>query len=212
MKKIYKIKTLAVMAMALMANVAFGQTLKVTAKGEPVKNGDVITAECEVTDYSMPESGFYWYDLEWNPHLEVSVDEGSLDLTVTVTNIGESEKFLFCWPQECLDVNPGESKTQSGKVGTTPADLKIDSKASLTSAPDGEVNGGSVKVKFEWGSEQMEVTVKTLPAQFSGVDETFADSNEAPEYFTIDGVRVAEPRKGQLVIERRGSKVAKRIF
>ena len=56
MKKIYKIKTLAVMAMALMANVAFGQTLKVTAKGEPVKNGDVITAECQVEDYSTPGS------------------------------------------------------------------------------------------------------------------------------------------------------------
>ena len=41
-----------------------------------------------------------------------------------------------------------------------------------------------------------------------GID---AGQNAAPQYFTLDGVRVANPGKG-LVIERRGDKVTKRVI
>ena len=42
------------------------------------------------------------------------------------------------------------------------------------------------------------------------VDGIQADTKS--EYFTIQGVRVAEPIKGQLYLERKGGKVVKRIF
>ncbi len=42
------------------------------------------------------------------------------------------------------------------------------------------------------------------------VDGIQAESSS--EYYTIQGLRVADPQKGQIYIERKGSKVTKRIF
>ena len=212
MKKIYNIKTLAVAAFALMANVAFGQTtFKLTANGVPVANGDVIDQPYDFEDYSMPEYDFYMYHYEWNPHLEISTLSGEADLTVTVTSLGETNGFQICWPMNCNFVQPGQSVVASGVINTTPADLKIDKVVELTEAGMVPTEGGSIKVMFECGAEVMEITVNALLVG-AGVGENLVDSNAAPEYYTIQGVRVAEPQKGQLVIERKGAKVTKRIF
>lgn len=44
----------------------------------------------------------------------------------------------------------------------------------------------------------------------TGVESIESESNSV--YYTLQGVRVAQPQKGQLLIERKGSKVTKRIF
>ncbi|MDE6158120.1 MAG: hypothetical protein K2F78_08290 [Muribaculaceae bacterium] len=48
----------------------------------------------------------------------------------------------------------------------------------------------------------------------SGVDDvTVADGDDAPaEYYTLQGVRVAEPAKGNVYIVRKGAKAFKVIF
>lgn len=38
------------------------------------------------------------------------------------------------------------------------------------------------------------------------------EAETSSEYFTLQGVRVAEPQKGQILIERKGGKATKRIF
>lgn len=43
------------------------------------------------------------------------------------------------------------------------------------------------------------------------IDEVEAEEGPA-EYFTITGVQVNEPIEGQVIIERRGSKVVKRVY
>lgn len=43
----------------------------------------------------------------------------------------------------------------------------------------------------------------------SGVDGIVMDSNVPAEYFTLDGMRVANPEKGMLLIKRQGSNVSK---
>lgn len=43
------------------------------------------------------------------------------------------------------------------------------------------------------------------------IDEVEAEEGPA-EYFTITGVQVNEPVKGQITIERRGSKVLKKVY
>lgn len=45
----------------------------------------------------------------------------------------------------------------------------------------------------------------------SGVDEIGADSNVMPEYYNMQGVRVANPADGELIIEKRGCETVKRI-
>lgn len=49
---------------------------------------------------------------------------------------------------------------------------------------------------------------KDITMAVEGIESASAKA----EYFTIQGIRVAEPMKGQIVIERKGSKVTKRIF
>jgi hypothetical protein len=52
---------------------------------------------------------------------------------------------------------------------------------------------------------------KLLPTD---IEDVVADLDEdAPvEYYTITGVKVNEPIKGQVIIERRGSKVSKKLY
>ena len=54
-------------------------------------------------------------------------------------------------------------------------------------------------------------TYLTVPlGDSSGVETPVADATEAPaEYFTLQGVRVDNPRPGTVVICRRGDKVSK---
>lgn len=61
-----------------------------------------------------------------------------------------------------------------------------------------------------------------LEKKIYGITFTYSDSSsvnvieaeicDSPEYYTIDGVRIANPSKGQLVICRRGDKVTKMIL
>ncbi len=45
-----------------------------------------------------------------------------------------------------------------------------------------------------------------------GVEMIESESEATPEYYTLQGIRITEPAKGELVIERRGSKVTKRVI
>lgn len=65
--------------------------------------------------------------------------------------------------------------------------------------------------------EDKEVATSTIYINFTHeFDSTLAvngiEAETTAEYFTIQGIRVAEPQKGQIYIERKGSKVVKRIF
>lgn len=53
-------------------------------------------------------------------------------------------------------------------------------------------------------------TVFVIPST-SGVSDIVADQEAAPEYFTLQGVRIQQPAAGTMVIERRGGKVQKTV-
>ncbi len=78
----------------------------------------------------------------------------------------------------------------------TPVTLRLDLRVM---EDDKEVSSASVFINF---SHEVDIT--------SGVEGIVADTKA--EYFNLQGVRVAEPQKGQIYIERKGGKVAKRIF
>ncbi|MDE5850614.1 MAG: hypothetical protein K2H38_10765 [Muribaculaceae bacterium] len=212
MKKLYKstLKSAAIMSLALMANVAVGQNLKVTANGKPVSNGDVIEVQCELEDYTQ-DFGFLFVHYVWNPHLEASIPEGEANLAVTLTQVEGQTPFEICWPIQCIVYENGIASA-SGKIGTTPANIEIHIMGDITDDNKPSLDGGMSKVRMECGSEKLEFTLKGLPADLGAVDENLAEDFTTAEYFTIQGLRVAEPQKGQLVIERKGGKVAKRIF
>ena len=47
--------------------------------------------------------------------------------------------------------------------------------------------------------------------KLNGIDDIAVDHNAPIEYFNLQGVRIANPEKGQLVITRQGSKTSKTI-
>jgi len=50
----------------------------------------------------------------------------------------------------------------------------------------------------------------TLPT--AGISNVEADNGAATEYFTLQGIKLAQPENGQVVIVRRGAEVAKEIY
>lgn len=52
-----------------------------------------------------------------------------------------------------------------------------------------------------------------FPTDYNGVEDIISDNDEAPaQYFNLQGVRVNNPEKGQLVIVRKGNKATKQVI
>lgn len=208
----FKTRSIAIMAFAMIANIAFSQNLKVTSNGTPVSNNDVIEIPYVFEDYSYPELNMYLYEYMWEPNLAVSVSSGSETLTITVSSADNNDGFMLCWPGSCVDRKPGDSVSSTGTVNTEPQHVDLHKADDFTSKDQVPTETTVIKVNFATSTENMEITVKCLPSAENSVGENVADSNVAPEYYTIQGIRVNEPQKGQLLIERKGNKVSKRIF
>ena len=53
----------------------------------------------------------------------------------------------------------------------------------------------------------------TFPSWFqAGVSDVIIDENAPIEYFNLNGIRIANPQQGQIIIKRQGSKVTKEII
>lgn len=197
-------------ALALMANIAMGASFQVTSNGKAVANNDIIEQSYVMEDYSdlAPDMANYI----WNPHLEAYSTDGNVAVSVSVTAAENTESLTICWPMQCVMVPAGGTVTASGTLSADPSDLQIHREIFVTSKEEVPTEEGSSIIKVSSDSETLEFTIKFLLTDGSGVGENIADNNVAPEYYTIQGIRVAEPQKGQLYIERKGSKVTKRIF
>ena len=191
-------------------NVANEQSFKVTSNGNPVSNNEVIELPCEFEEFS--EGGEYMAVYTWNPHLDAVSTGGSTALSVSVTPDENADGVTICWPSSCAMVSPGKTLTNNGTITNEPADLQIHREVYAYSKEEGPTEVGTVKVEVSSGSETMVFTIKCLLPVGNGVAENLIDENAASEYYTIQGVKVAEPQKGQLYIERKGQKVTKRVF
>ena len=145
--------------------------------------------------------------------MEVSTANGDETLYVTLSQVEGQTPFEICWPSQCITYGPDGLAKTSGKIGTTPVAIDIHIMGEITEDKKPSLDGGMSKVHMECGSESLEFTLKGLPDDYNNaVDENLADALTPAEYFTIQGVRVAEPEKGQFYIERKGGKVTKKIF
>lgn len=211
MKKIYLIKTIAVCALAMLANTAIAQNLQVTSNGNPVSNGDVIELPYELEDYSIPGL-IELYDYEWNPNIEVASSEENTPLTITISSSDNKDGFELCWPMQCVDRNEGESVSSSGIIGPQFEYVFIHKSEAFDNKDEVPTVAPIINITFTTSSETLEITVKCLLQGENSVGENLSDITAVSEYYTIQGIRVMEPQKGQLLIERKGSKVTKRIF
>ena len=53
---------------------------------------------------------------------------------------------------------------------------------------------------------------KIVESETGGVDEISVDEHLPAEYYNLQGLKVSEPRNGEIVVVRRGSKVTKEVF
>ncbi len=203
MRKLYKIKSFAVCALALVANVAVAQNLKVTSHGNPVANGDVIEVACEVVDYSMPGTTLeYCFSYSWDPHIEAATLNGEEGLIVTLTSINNTTDFQLCWPMQCTSLPAGESVSSQGNIKTEPADLGIHKELMIYSPDQVPTVGGEAKVELETTEEVIEFTIKCLMPGDNAVGENFADMNQKATYYTLEGIQVENPTKGMYIVKK----------
>jgi len=102
----------------------------------------------------------------------------------------------FGAPEEGTEVTTGQSYTVTAyKAGV-----------SASAAQSWVVAPGKYKLVFNYNDMTMTLDTST------GIESVAADTNVAAEYYTIMGVRVAEPKAGQIYIVKRGDKVSKMIM
>ncbi len=206
MKKFYTFKSIALLALAVMANVAAAQNLKLTSNGNPVENGAVIELPYVFEVEAYPEFNLYIYSYIWNPHFEVSTTSGEANCTVTLTSLENTSGFQLCWPDGCKFANPGQSITSTGNVTTEPSDLQIHKEFSPDTADEKPTEGGSIKLTVKSGSETIECTVICLLEEYNGVDENIAEIDQPTTYYTLEGIKVDRPTAKGMYIVRKGSK------
>ena len=70
-----------------------------------------------------------------------------------------------------------------------------------------------IYIKVPGTSYSYPITTRiTTPSNLSGVDEIMVDNDTPAEYYNLQGLKVAEPRNGEIVIVRRGTKVTKEVY
>lgn len=211
MKKILLLSALAFSALASQA-----VTFTVTVGGKEIENGaEVESTEIQETVWGGAVPTTY----QLMPEVYASTSE-SVNVKATCTNTTQNYEdwmpgLMFCWPIECLpNISvPGAIGIAEGTMDTNPVSLQVDSEPW-----DGFIDkpftvSCNVRLQAEGGdSFSFSLTMIYDPASVdAGVDGVEAD-NAPAEYFDLAGRRVLNPDKGQILIERRGAKVAKVIL
>lgn len=219
MKKLLLISALAFGAFA--ANAAIG----VTVDGKPVANGAEVVST-HLNFQSWPEydddGQEYTYSIyTLDPEVTVTADvTGLYEIEVTNTTTDDIEgmgALQMCWPTQCHPVPLGGKLTETGILNAgVPTNISLDSTDGQTDYPwPNQQFSLSCIVKiteFDNPSNTFSFSLTmTFEPELLGV-ETITKEESAPVYYDLQGRRVVNLEKGQLVIERRGATAVKKIM
>lgn len=210
----------------------FSDSFVITCDGETYTNGQTITMNQFYDPLVMANPEYAgMFDPEYESKAEVFA-----------TNVSDEPKKLefrlqYVTPTlEDFTANPALGSpslcfyNQSGEANCLPKPFEFNS-----SMPEGPVSAEeymrmdveqlaftdltpiTIQLDMRVMDDDKEVASATVFINFTHEkDVTSAvegiEADVKAEYFTIQGVRVAEPQKGQIYIERKGGKVAKRLF
>lgn len=122
-----------------------------------------------------------------------------------------AEKNYFTFtdaPMNNWTVAPGGSRY--GCEGGSDVEIEVDKTYNLQAGSDKCFVTAAGNARITLNANDM--TIKCSGKLLTAISTIEAESNAAAEYFNLQGVRIANPVKGQLVIERRGTVATKRIF
>ena len=193
--------------------------------GEVVENGATITHNTvEVNDPDL------WL-FEMDPHIVIANNDATtkqFDVTVKAISMAvnegaEAQAFLGFCIGSCVNISTDGQEASlplTVEAGKTSADAQpaphIVYTPGYTTNYDTWINTyltGKSEFQFTVSSGNESITFNIIfdyVAENNAVDGVETDNNATPEYFNMQGVRVANPDKG-IYIVRRGNKITKEI-
>ena len=211
-------KLLLLSAAALSIFAVKAQSVKVTVEGNEVANGSTVISSnyhFEEGSYEFDGETYYYKTFQLDPEVVATSSTGgeySITVTNTTTNVVPGlPNILFCWPTTCQPVPPGEAITQTGTMErNTPRSLEIDT-SEFDEMPGFTTTCQVDIVSTTNSSDKFTCTIEMV-FDYNGVNDIVADSDAPVVYYDLSGRRVLNPAKGQIVIERQGAKVAKKVI
>lgn len=209
------------------ALLAAGATMMNAASFEVSVDGAVVTDGSTVTHNTVEVNIPEMYRFEMDPHFTITnlgSTASNISVTAKAVSISNPEGaeapsvLQFCIGQ-CTMINAdGQESTMSfsldgGAVSGTEVHLAY--------VPSNSMDPDTYESIYHYGKSEFQFTITsgsdtmTFNIIFdynenSGIDGIEVDNNVAPEYFNLQGVRVANPDNG-IYIVRRGNKVSKEI-
>lgn len=221
MKKLLLIAAIAAASMS--ANAAsFSDYFAITVEDQPVLDGETVTVKTyyDPIEMSYPGEGFGEYESKVAVKA-INVSNSKANISFTLTQIEPTKpNENMGYFKLCYDFNDkqGQCLTSNTGIYTSPSDLdavsvdgyllldiehvQFTDLTPVTFKLQLSTNGvgGTIYIKF---THEQDITM--------AVDGIEADS-ASEEYFNLQGVKVANPEKGNIYIVRKGSKVSKRLF
>lgn len=119
-----------------------------------------------------------------------------------------NEEGMAGYNGEDLEVM-AEEWALTGKEGSSLIDNREMNLFNLYFSPD--YAPGASYWWTKWPEGEPKLTTIMLPEYFSGINSTMVDNNATPRYYNLQGLEIAKPAKGELVIVKKGNKVSKHI-
>ena len=205
---------------------AGAQRVAVTVGGQPVENGGSVSSYVpEVVDLSYTDKNnnlIKWVTVQLMAELYATAPETG-EYTVLITNTTKDfqngmPKPQVCWPSTCQVAEPGGQASSTGTLQKGVAtDMKIES--SMIDSTESEYIDKPFTITFtvdiipagnETDTFTCYYTMNYDPAVVGAVEAIEGEAGPV-KYYDMQGRTVANPEKGQLVIERQGAKAVKKI-
>lgn len=191
-----------------------------------VKNGDEITVKPVIESMDYGALGIYYKlneDLiikiknntkeDWNDVNGLAVLSYEEDYNKNILPEGFPEmKFSMCFGSCAMGTSWNCSVPAESVAGGSDGDhLGFSAMVGEEGLCEQVKFDSKYKINFKGGKDSIDFTIvyTSDDASVSGLE---ADSNAPKEYYTLQGVRVAEPVKGSICIVKQGSKVSKQVI
>ena len=226
-------KKLLLLSAIAFAAVSASAQITVTAEGQPVANGGTVNSKHLKIGYDTQE--FFGVTVntttfQLDPEVMVAASPAGRYVIRVTNNTTDNYEGMpgpqICWPENCVGVGRGQTfETKPGELTPTPQTIQLDSKEGYVT--DWDLDPGEywpevdftlackVEIVPENGSSPVftfNVNMTYDPTILAGVDDITVDNDAPVVYYDLTGRQVLNPAKGQIVIERQGSKARKVIM
>lgn len=223
MKKFLLLAALAASSIGMNAET-FDTFFKLTYEDQVIENGQTVTDNTYFDEYAEVGLPGFTKFVSIATIIATNVYDEAMDLAFVLSCVdNKTESFQLCYAYEngfgnCLTARNG-SVTSPSTLPSIDIDgyLKMDIHevditdftSSTTFKLDMYVTEGGEKIA---GTDATVYIKFTHESDITAGVGSISAENGPEEYFNLQGIRVAQPERGNIYIVRNGSKVSKRLF